>query len=204
MSADSKTNMLTKKQRQVLEYIKRYTQLHALSPTLAEIAEELGIKSRGVAHRYVQALTDAGYIQKIRNRKRNLAVSVSQAANSLPLVGAIAAGSPIEAIPDAQTINFVERFIGEGRYALRVRGDSMINEGIYDGDLVICEAADQASSGQIVVALVDSDSATLKRVYYPGNGMIELRASNPAYSPQLYPEERVVIQGIFIGLLRLP
>lgn len=204
MTQSSSLTLLTKKQRMVHDYIKRYTERHQISPTLGEIATEIGIKSRGVAHRYVQALIDAGLIDKVSHRKRNLVCKEQQSNYSLPLMGTIAAGLPIEAVPDAQTIDFVERFLGEGRYALRVRGDSMINEGIQDGDLVICESVSRASSGQIVVALVDNESATLKRIFYRDNQMIELRAANPAFQPQLYPEDRVIVQGIFIGLLRLP
>jgi repressor LexA len=121
---------------------------------------------------------------------------------ALPLMGSIAAGSPIEAITQQETIDVSQIFLGPNRFALRVKGDSMIDEGILDGDIVVCEKADNASNGQIVVALIDNEQATLKRLQRNQNNSITLLPANAKHKPQSYPADRVNIQGIFVGLLR--
>ena len=179
------------------------------APTASEIAEGIGIKSRGVVHRYLRALEAENVLHLLPKKHRNIqlleGVLQGPAANQpLSLIGAIAAGQPIEAIVDHDPINIADIFLGENRYALRVKGDSMIDEGIFDGDIVVCEHARSASNGQIVVAIIDSNQATLKRIYHnPGERTVMLMPENKSLKPMVYPASRVQVQGIYIGLFRI-
>lgn len=192
--------MLTLSQRKVYEFIQSYVNDHHHAPTMAEIAKGIGIKSRGVVHRYVAALADEGLITIIPGHRRN--IQLNQPSNCLVLKGRIAAGSPIEAITDNETLDIVSIFIGPNRYALKVKGDSMIEEGIYDGDVVVCEYCEHPTDGKIVVALVDNQEATLKRIKYNQNNTITLVPANSNLMPITYARERIAFQGIYIGLLR--
>ena len=197
--------MLTLGQHRVYRFIKNYMEQHQYAPTTAEIAMGIGIQSRGVVHRYLKALEDAGYLRLQPNKRRNIVLQtpVHQAVNlSIPLLGRIAAGEPIEALYDDESINVTEMFLSADRYALRVKGDSMIDEGIHDGDIIICQHADSARDGQIVVALIDRTEATLKRLKKHENGMVSLIPANQNHHTQIYPSHRVTIQGLFVGLLR--
>lgn len=201
--------MLTLSQRKTHEFIKAYFAEHGHSPTAAEIAEGIGIKSRGVVHRYLKALAQAGHIALTPNRHRNISLlsSIQDAFTgtvSLPLVGTIAAGCPIEAIPQQETIDLASVFLGTNRYALKVKGDSMIDEGILDGDIVICEKRDTADNGQIVVALIDQEEATLKRLQRNLDNTVTLHPANSQLKPIIYLADRITIQGIYLGLLRCP
>ncbi len=202
--------MITLSQRKTYQYIKRYIETKGHAPTTAEIAEGIGIKSRGVVHRYIKALQDAGLIQLSPKRHRNIELTTKQLtmpqqqSNQLPLIGAIAAGQPIEAIIDHDPINVVDMFLGENRYALRVKGESMIDEGICDGDIVVCEHSNSANNGQIVVALIDNESATLKRLYHEGDNTITLVPANQKLKPMTYDADRITVQGLYVGLLRIP
>lgn len=197
--------MLTLGQKKVFQFIKDFHLRHGYSPTMAEIARAIGINSRGVAHRYVKALADEGLIQIIPNRHRNIQVIAGEQTSNrqLPLIGKIAAGRPIEAIPQKETIDIIDVFLGDQRFALQVVGDSMIEEGIHDGDYVVCEKAEYARNGQIVVALVDGSEATLKKIQNNLDRTVTLIPANSKLHPTIYPAERVQIQGIFVGLLRL-
>lgn len=196
--------MLTMSQRRTYEFIRQYISDNRFSPTVAEIAEGIGIKSRGVVHRYLQALVSAGVITLTPNRHRNIRLMDSaNEAGGLPLVGKIAAGSPIEAIEQYESVDVANVFLGPNRYALQVEGDSMIEDGIYDGDIVVCERASSADNGQIVVALIDQQEATLKRLMRTPDGMITLMPANAKLKPMVYEPERVTIQGIYVGLLRV-
>lgn len=199
--------MLTPAQQKTLDFIRRYRRLQGGCPSLMEIAAGIGIRSRGVAHRYVQALIVAGYLRQHPGRKRGLeltekAEKISIPATTLPLLGSIAAGRPIEAVPGEDTIDLTAFLLGLNRYALRVRGDSMIEAGILDGDTVIIDARDSADDGAIVVALIDEAEVTLKRLQYRKDGSIQLSAANPAYTPMIYGAARVRIQGVVVGVLR--
>ncbi len=197
--------MLTPGQRKTLEFVRRYWRQRGCSPSFAEIAAGIGIRSRGVVHRYVQALIAAGQLRQRPGRKRGLEVpeeSATRAAATLPLLGYIAAGRPIEAVPGEETIDLTAFLLGLNRYALRVRGDSMIEDGILDGDTVIVDARDSADDGAIIVALIDNADATLKRLRYRKDGSIQLTAANSAYAPMIYGAGRVRIQGVVVGVLR--
>ncbi len=201
--------VITDKQREVLAFIRHYLHEFGYSPKLIEIAAAINIKSKGVAHRYVQALIKAGYLERTPEKARGIQLveKDSVAENSLsklslPLVGMIAAGEPIEAIPDQEETDITAMLFAEGRYTLKVKGDSMINAGILDGDTVVIESSNVARNGQIVVALVDNESATLKTIQYGKNKTVQLIPENDAYSPMVYPQHRVQIQGILVGQLR--
>ncbi|PHQ80592.1 MAG: repressor LexA [Coxiella sp. (in: Bacteria)] len=194
--------MLTLGQRRTYDFIKKFMKQHDYAPTAAEIAAGTGIKSRGVVHRYLKALVAAQKIELMPKRHRNISlVDPMKMSIGLPLLGAIAAGQPIEAFEDADPIDIAKIFLGEGRYALTVRGDSMIEEGIFDGDIVVCEHADSADNGQIVVALIDNQEATLKR-FERTKDQITLHPANEHLQPMVFEPHRVTIQGIFVGLLR--
>ncbi len=196
--------MLTRAQQRTLDFIRRHCLQHGHAPSLAEIALGIGIRSRGVVHRHVQALADAGAITLVPGRKRGirLADDVVSSAYTLPLLGRIAAGQPIEAIPGQDTLDLAVFLLGPDRYALQVRGDSMIEAGILDGDTVIIRQGIEARDDDIVVALIDRQEATLKRLKRRTDGNIMLIAANSAIPPMIYSAERVTIQGIVVGQLR--
>lgn len=192
--------MLTVSQQKVYDFIQKYVKEYQHSPTMAEIAKGIGIKSRGVVHRYVSAIAAEGLINILPGHHRN--IQLSQPSHCLTLKGRIAAGSPIEAITDNETLDIVNIFLGKNRYALKVKGDSMIDEGIFDGDVVVCEYCEEAADGKIVVALIDNQEATLKRIKYNNDDTVMLIPANHKLAPVQYPSERVTVQGIYIGLLR--
>lgn len=194
--------MLTQRQAKALEAIKGYINFHGHAPTLEEIGQALGVQSKGAVHRLVNALVDEGYLIRERSSWRGLRLAGEEASPTLPLVGRIAAGQPIEAIPGEDTLNLADFLLGPDRYALRVQGDSMVGAGILDGDTVVVKQADTARDGEIVVALIDGEEATLKRLKRCGDDSIELIAENPAIAPMLFPASRVHIQGVVVGQMR--
>jgi repressor LexA len=195
--------MLTPTQDRALAFIRRYLKRRGYAPSLIEIAEGIGITSKGTAHRHVQALADAGYIRLIPGRKRGIELVDEDgiSPSSLPLLGRIAAGHPIEAIAGQDRLDLSD-LLGPNRYALEVRGESMIDAGILDGDLVVIERCDTADDGAIVVALVDDEEATLKRLKRLKSGRIKLIAENPDMPPLTYAAKRVRIQGVLVYQLR--
>ena len=196
--------MLTKLQEKVLQYITHFITQNGHGPTLTEIGGALGIRSKGTVHRYVEALVAKGHLRKTGRGWRGirLAGEYDRRLTILPLAGRIAAGRPIEAIPDQEEVNFSELLLGPDRFALRVAGESMKDAGILDGDLVIVRKSDSAENGAIVVALIDNDEVTLKRLRKHGD-RIELLAANPAVTAMIYPAKRVKIQGVVIGQVRM-
>ena len=195
--------MLTATQHKTLAFIRRYLKRHRYAPSLAEIAEGIGITSKGTAHRHVQALAKAGQIRLIAGRKRGIELVEEEPSKlSLPLLGVIAAGRPIEAIAGQERLDLAEYATGPNRYALQVKGDSMIGIGILDGDLVIIERCDTADDNAIVVALIDDQEATLKRLRRLKSGRIKLIAENPDIPPMIYAAGRVRIQGVLVCQLR--
>jgi len=196
---------LTDGQRKVLDFIQRFIAIYTVPPKLQEIAEGIGISSRGVAHRYVQALVEAGYIETDSGKHRGIRLLKSnpyRPESTLPLLGEIAAGKPIEAIPGQDEIDLSE-FFGSNNFAIQVKGDSMIDAGILDGDTVIIEFRETANDGDIVVALIDESETTLKRFKRSQRGRyIKLIPENCEMEPMVYEAERVRIQGVLIGQLR--
>ncbi len=199
------TAQLTDKQRKTLNFIQRYIAMHAISPTLQEIADGIGIRSRGVAHRYVQALTETHFITISDNKHRGIQLlkpNPHRPETILPLLGKIAAGKPIEAIPGEDQLDLRD-FFGHNNFAVRVQGDSMIDAGIIDGDTVIIEFRETANDGDIVVALIDETETTLKRFKRSHKGRyIKLIPANKDMEPMVYEASRIRIQGVLIGQLR--
>src|SRR3989344_4729134 len=198
--------MPTDRSRQVYDFVRAYTARHGYAPKLREIADHLGIASRGVVHRHLRALEDEGFIRIEPDRARGIRLSKGRAAAtrafSLPLLGRIAAGRPIEAIPGEDEIDLSEFFVNHNRFVLRVAGDSMIEDGILDGDMVVVEKRDSADNGEIVVALIDGLEATLKRLQKNRDGSVTLRPANAALAPMRYSAARVRIQGVVVGQFR--
>ncbi len=198
---------LTPRQAQILTYITEYSELQGYAPTLQEIGDKFGLSSVATVHKHVSHLVEKGYLKRQRrNASRDLAV-VDQDAGvrgmvGIPLLGTVAAGLPIEALEAQEEINLPEEWLGKGRtFALKVRGDSMIDEQIRDGDTVVVEARETARNGETVIALVDGDSVTFKQ-YYREGALIRLQPANPTVPVLTVPEERVRIQGVVIGVLR--
>ena len=215
--------MLTRKQHELLLYIDSRLSESGVSPSFEEMKEALDLKSKSGVHRLISALEERGFIRRLPNRARALEVlkvpeprgaaatpsNVVQmpprAANDvldIPLHGRIAAGTPIEALQGTDTLPVPAALLGPGEhYALEVAGDSMVEEGILDGDYALIRKTDSARDGEIVVALINDEEATLKTYRREGQ-MIRLDPANRMYDPQRYREDQVVIQGKLAGLLR--
>lgn len=196
--------VLTAGQKRAYEFISTYIKENEISPSHAEIAEGLGIKSRGGTHRYVEGLVKAGYVKLIPGRQRNIQIVESFDNNSqvIPFEGRIAAGMPIEAIADKQSLDLNEEFFSDDRYALEVKGDSMIDVGIFDGDTVLIKSQQTAKDKDIVVALIDKEEVTLKRFYRVKNNKVILVPENVEMKPMEYSADRVDIQGVLVAQFR--
>jgi repressor LexA len=196
--------MPTLLEKRILNFIHAFIIKHGHSPTLVEIGKAMEISSKGTIHRYVQNLRNKGMLAAPERGWRGIRLADDALSNSttLPLVGRIAAGQPIEAIHDQGEINLSEMFVGKDRYALQIKGDSMIDIGILDGDIVVIEPRDTAEFGDIVVALIDNEDATLKRFKRLKDGRIELSPENQDLEPMIYDASRVKIQGLLVGQLR--
>ena len=213
--------MLTAKQRELLLFINRRLGETGISPSFDEMREALDLKSKSGVHRLISALEERGFIRRLPNRARALEVVklpessapatisakpvIPAPANDtieIPLHGRIAAGTPIEALQGTEGFPVPAALLGPGEhYALEVSGDSMIEEGILDGDFALIRKVDTARDGEIVVALIDEEEATLKTYRREGQ-MIRLDPANARYEPQRYDESRVRIQGRLTGLIR--
>lgn len=194
--------MLTLLEKRIFNFIRAFIQQHGHSPTLVEIGKAMEISSKGTVHRYIQALKQKGVLEQTERGWRGIRLADNPQSTSLRLVGRIAAGHPIEAIEDQDEIDLHDMFVGENRYALQVKGESMTGAGILDGDIVIIESRDNAQYGDIVVALIDEQEATLKRYRRYADGRIELAPENPDMKPMVYDADRVRIQGVLTGQLR--
>lgn len=193
---------LTKKQKDVLDYITDYVRENEYSPTQKEIQEHFGFKSLGSVQDYIKYLTNGGYLVNDPHSVRGLMPStVQQNTEEIPLLGNIAAGTPIEAIENTNMISVPTHMLGRGQhYALKVKGESMIEEGILSGDIAIIKHQTQAENGQIVVAVVDNET-TLKR-YYKKSKQIELHPANHTMKPIIIKDKECEIRGLLVGLIR--
>ncbi|MBN47250.1 MULTISPECIES: transcriptional repressor LexA [unclassified Methylophaga] len=197
--------MLTKRQQDTLNFIRQYINENGEAPLVTEIAEGLGISSQGTAHRYIQALIDGGYLERLTGRTRGLKLNeqvFSEQSLVFPMMGKIAAGRLIEAVADESEIDLGSMFKGKGRYVLKISGESMIGKGIMSGDYVVVESTRQARHGDMIVALVDGYDATLKTMLVNKDGTITLMPANEAFEPVKIDAKRLSIQGVVVGQLR--
>ncbi len=199
--------MLTPSEKKTLRFIQKYCIEKGYSPTLTEIAKGIGIKSKGVVHRYIKSLESLNLISISSHRKRGICLNLEAYENQsvapiIPLLGRIAAGQPIEAIEGREEINLADFIMNPDRFALQVSGDSMIEAGILDGDTVIIKHQNTAENGDIIVALIDGLEATLKRLKKLPDGMILLIPENKLMEGIIYEAKRIQIQGVVVGQLR--
>jgi repressor LexA len=196
---------ITRRQKDVLDFLTDFTAKHGYSPSYEEIAAGLGVNSLATVHKHVSNLQDKGMLQRAHNRSRSIDVLPQRKSRGLldriPLMGRIAAGQPVEAIEQAESISLSDILGNRECFALEVRGDSMRDEHIMSGDYVLVERTKVAHEGEIVVALIDGADATLKRYYREGD-RIRLQPSNSAMKPIYAPAVSVSIQGKVLGMLR--
>jgi repressor LexA len=200
---------VTAKQRRVFEFIRRYIESNHEPPTIAEIGRQFQMSSSASVHAILIALERDGLIKRIPNVSRGIQVveqqqeAPSDESNEIPLLGTVAAGQPIEAILSHDTVSVPKDMQGRGRtFALRVRGDSMIEENIQDGDIIVVASQKTADNGQVVVALIDGNYATVKK-FYREPDFIRLEPANPQFKPIfIKTPERIQIQGVVRGLIR--
>jgi repressor LexA len=197
---------LTRRQKEILDFLDRHIARKGYAPTIEEIGEHFGLSSLATVHKHLSNLQAKGLVKRDWNRSRALELvptRVAVQAVELPLLGRVAAGSPIEAITSSETIFVPEDMVGRrDTYVLQVKGDSMIDEQIRDGDFVIVENRKHARDGEMVIALVDGDSATLKKLYREGNGKVRLQPANERMTPIVLDQDRLRVQGVVIGVLR--
>ena len=202
---------LTKRQREVFDFLDHFIAQHGYSPSLEEIARGIGCSSIATAHKHLAHLAAKGMIRRMPNRRRGVdlerdnrgAAGRGAGVAEVAMLGEVAAGQPIEAIARDETISVPDDLVrGRETFALRVRGDSMIEEHIRDGDVILVERTGEAENGQMVVALIDGRDVTVKTWHREDKEMVRLQPANAAMKPLILPAERVAIHGRVIGLLR--
>jgi repressor LexA len=193
---------LTKRQKEILDFIRSYRTTHGISPTQREIRETFQLSSFGTVQKHLKRLEEKGALSREWNRSRGIAPKEESAvARGVPLLGLVAAGRPIEPFPNEESIEVPATLLGKGdHFVLRVRGESMVEDGILDGDYVVVAKRAKAESGQTVVALVRGE-ATLKR-YYAEGARVRLQPANSAMRPLTVDARDVLIQGVVTGLIR--
>ena len=198
--------MLTQRQKEVYGFLKDYIERHEMAPTYEEIRRHFGFRSYNAVFKHLKQLEARGYLtSRWKNKKQAFSlkeqVQASVSTTQLPLLGRVAAGEPIEALEDRDTIEVPESFLGTGEhFALRVRGDSMIGDGIHDGDIILLRKQEDAENGQTVVALINGE-ATVKRFYRKG-ASVELHPANASMKPLVLEASKVIVQGVVVGLIR--
>jgi len=198
---------LTKRQKHIYDYIVSFIKERGYAPSIVEIGEHFGLSSPATIHKHLTNLESKGLIRRQKNLSRAIELSSSEAdpfsaSTDIPLMGTIAAGAPVETYPMEETVSVPNDMLGrKNTYVLKVRGDSMIEEHIRDGDYVIIDERDYADNGETVVALVNNENTTLKK-YFRENRYIRLQPANSEMEPIMVPAEQVTIQGVVIGLLR--
>ncbi len=198
---------LTRKQREILDYLTASIGEQGFAPSFEEIAERFGYQSLATVHEHLTNLERKGYIRRNYNESRAIEVLPprgSSGATEIPLLGSVAAGYPIESLMSGEVVPVPDGMLPRRgpNYALRVRGHSMIDEQIRDGDLVVVNGRESADNGEMVIALVHGAEATVKRFYREPGGWIRLQPSNEAMQPLRYQEDDVLIQGIVVGVIR--
>src|SRR5438477_11580693 len=203
---------LTKRQKEVLDYLVSFETKHRYSPSVAEIGKGLQLTALANVHKHITPLEKKGFIRHGYNQSRSNEILqlpkpvkdqvLDRRVQELPLVGRIAAGRPLEAVEERETLSLGDFARGGNSFVLQVKGTSMIEDHIMDGDFVVCEQTQVANSGEIVVALIGGEDATLKRFYREGPGKIRLQPANSEMAPIIVPANEVKIQGRVISVLR--
>ena len=196
---------LTKRQREILDFLNEFIEQNGYAPSLEEVGRRFGLSSLATVHKHLTNLQEKGFIKRAWNRSRSVELVPSRVgtrAVDLPLLGNVAAGAPIEAVVSAETVSVPEDLVGKGdTYALRVRGNSMIDEQIRDGDLVIVEDRKTANDGEMVIALLEGQDVTLKK-FYRENGRVRLQPANETIQPLIVDATQIQIQGVVVGVMR--
>ncbi len=196
---------LTKRQREILDYLNEFIEQHGYAPSLEEIGHRFNLSSLATVHKHLTNLQEKGFIRRAWNRSRSVELVETRTGSrsvELPMLGFVAAGVPIEAIASNETIAVPESLAGKrDSYVLRVRGDSMIDEQIRDGDFVIVEDRKSADNGEMVIALIGGLDVTLKK-FYRENGRIRLQPANPTMQPMMIDPDQVQVQGVVVGVMR--
>jgi repressor LexA len=198
---------LTKRQRQILDYLNSYSAEHGYAPSFEEIAEQFNYNSLATVHEHLTNIERKGYIKRTYNESRAIEIlpsDVISRAVELPLMGAVAAGAPLEAMTTDETVSVPEDFVRRSgnHYALRVHGQSMIEDQIRDGDFVVVHDRQSADNGDMVIAMLDGGGATVKRYYRERDGRIRLQPSNEQMAPIYVREDEMQVRGIVVGVLR--
>lgn len=201
------TMPLTKRQREILDFLGTYEDKHGYAPSFEEIAEYFNYNSLATVHEHLSNLERKGYIKRTYNESRAITIVPSDVFSrsiELPLLGTVAAGAPVEALESNETIAVPESFVGSrgSHYVLRVKGTSMIDEQIRDGDYVVVQERTTADNGEMVIALVDGNAATVKRFFKERDGRVRLQPANAQLSPMYFRDADLAIQGIVVGVLR--
>ena len=203
---------LTKRQKEVLDFLVGFVNKHGYSPSFEEIGKSLKLTSLATVHKHITTLERKGFVRRGYNRSRSIEVVqlpkpvreqvMDRHTVELPMLGRIAAGHPLEAIEDRETFSLGQFTRGQNNYVLRVKGNSMIEDHIMDGDFIVVEQTQVANPGEVVVALVDGDEATLKRFYREPGGKIRLQPANSEMQPIVLSAGQVKIQGRVVGVMR--
>ncbi len=203
---------LTRRQKELMDFVSGFIRRQGYSPSYEEIAAGLGLASLATVHKHIQALETKQYLRRNYNHSRSLEVGERfykeqdsaghPQLESIPLLGRIAAGAPVEAIPNEEVLHFSDFAGNEDTFALEVRGDSMIEDHICSGDFVLIEKSSSAKNGEIVVALVNGSEATLKRYYKEGDGRVRLQPANSSMEPIFVNPADLQIQGRVLAVMR--
>jgi repressor LexA len=198
---------LTRRQKELLDHLERYIAIHGYAPSFEEIADAFGYASLATVHEHLSNLERKGYIRKAYNESRSIELvrgNAAPAGVALPLLGEVAAGLPIEAVEQQETVLVPPDLLRKrgDNYVLRVVGDSMIEEQIRDGDYIIVNSRPTADDGEMVVALIDGDAATVKKLYREADGRIRLQPANATMTPMFFTPDQVQIQGVVVGVIR--
>jgi repressor LexA len=196
---------LTKRQREILDYLNDFIAQHGYAPSLEEIGRRFNLSSLATVHKHLTNLQEKGFIRRAWNRSRSVEVvptRTSGRATELPLLGYVAAGAPSEAVAGSESIAVPDTLVGKrDSYVLRVKGDSMIDEQIRDGDYVIVEDRKSADNGEMVIALIGGGEVTLKK-FFQEAGRVRLQPANPTMQPILVDPDQVQVQGVVVGVMR--
>jgi repressor LexA len=199
---------LTKRQREILNYLESYIRERRYAPSFEEIAEHFRFASLATVHEHLTNLEKKGFIRRSYNESRSVEVlppKGTSGASEIPLLGKVAAGMPIESLMNQETLAVPDEMLprkGGPNYALKVAGDSMIDDHITDGDYVVVHGRQSAQNGEMVIALVNGSEATVKRFYRESGGWIRLQPSNDTMPPLRFQENEVLIQGVVVGVIR--